>query len=399
MQAVILAAGEGTRLRPLTASRPKVMLRVANRPILRFVVSALKDAGITDLLMVVGYGKEQIMTYFEDGRRFGVSIAYVEQDKQLGTAHALAQVRTQLKPDSPFLVLPGDNIIDARTLHPVLSGEGYALVTTRSDTPSKYGVVSGGNGEPIEAIEEKPEKFDSDMVSTGIYRLDPSIFAHLETVAAMGRNDLTSVVQHCLRRNIPVRGLPTSGRWVDAVYPWDLVTLNATALSDHTSTAAGTVESGVVLKGPISVGAGSVLRSGCYVEGPVVIGRGCDIGPHVVIAPSTAIGNNVQVGPFSEVRHSIIGNHCSIARGATIDHTVLGEGCQLGPNTSITSGPATVPLEGLYLQVPRMGAILGDDCTVGAHGALLPGVLVGNGSTIAPMRVVRDSVPDHARVL
>src|SRR5262245_28685362 len=138
MRAVILAAGEGLRLRPFTLTRPKVMLPVAGRPILEYVVEALKENGVTDITMVIGYQKERIQTYFENGRRFGVSINYAVQAKQLGTAHALLQAKGAAA-EGPVLVLPGDNLVDPETLRDLLDKrekDRNAMVVTFSPNPS-----------------------------------------------------------------------------------------------------------------------------------------------------------------------------------------------------------------------------------------------------------------------
>ena len=114
MKAVILAAGEGQRLRPFTVNRPKVMLFIADKPILQYVVEALAQKGIRDIVLVVGYRKDQVLDYFGSGEPFGVDLTYVTQQRQLGTAHAMAQAKEAIKDD--FLVLPGDNLIAADTI-------------------------------------------------------------------------------------------------------------------------------------------------------------------------------------------------------------------------------------------------------------------------------------------
>ena len=153
MKAVILAAGEGTRLRPFTTSEPKPMICIANRPILEYAIEALAKNGITEITIVVGYKKERIMTHFRDGKDLGVKISYVEQKKRVakaGTAYALSMVKGKVKGD--FLLLPGDNIISPSLIGDLLMKKGkYRIVITESETPSKYGVVelSGGSVKSI----------------------------------------------------------------------------------------------------------------------------------------------------------------------------------------------------------------------------------------------------------
>ena len=142
MYAVILAAGEGMRLRPLTRTRPKPMIPIANRPLLEHVVEAVADAGLEKLVLVVGYKRERIQSHFGDGDDWGVEITYAVQEKQLGTGHAVEQAEPHV--DGEFVVLNGDRIIDSALVSRVAdeSTPAPAVAVRRSETPSSYGVVS-----------------------------------------------------------------------------------------------------------------------------------------------------------------------------------------------------------------------------------------------------------------
>ncbi|MDI6887632.1 MAG: sugar phosphate nucleotidyltransferase, partial [Candidatus Thermoplasmatota archaeon] len=220
MKAVILAAGEGLRLRPLTVTRPKVMLTIANKPILQYVVEALVRNRLKELVIVVGYKKERIMSYFEDGKKFGASIEYVEQDKQLGTAHAVAQASNYV--EDKFLVIAGDNIIESETLAQLIKSKPPSLLITKSSLPSKYGAVIT-EGTKLKNIIEKPELKVSELVSTGAYIFSRDIF---KAIKSSGSVDLTSTLQHLLRENTKISCVRTS-TWYDAVYPWDLLRINS----------------------------------------------------------------------------------------------------------------------------------------------------------------------------
>ena len=139
-QAIILAAGEGQRLRPFTVTRPKSMLAIADKPVLHFVIEALALNGIRDIIIVVGYRKEQVFDYMKSGEDLGVTLTYVTQERQLGTAHALARARE--KADTEFLVLPGDNLIDAGTISGFIRAGTPAVLLKRVDNPSRYGVAT-----------------------------------------------------------------------------------------------------------------------------------------------------------------------------------------------------------------------------------------------------------------
>src|SRR5690606_14503589 len=144
MKAIILAAGEGLRCRPLTLTRSKVMLPIANRPILEHVIDSLEKNRITDIILIVGYKKERITDYFEDGLNFGVKIKYIEQKAQRGTAHAIEQAKSMIDPeDSEFLVLNGDNLVEPKTIADLLNNyKGDAsLLTVKMEETTGYGVI------------------------------------------------------------------------------------------------------------------------------------------------------------------------------------------------------------------------------------------------------------------
>jgi glucose-1-phosphate thymidylyltransferase len=396
LKAIVLAAGEGTRLGPFTYSEPKVMIPVANRPILEYVVKALVENGIRDIVLVVGYRKERIMTHFEEGKEFGARIEYVVQDKQLGTAHALLQARELVEGD--FLVLPGDNVIDAQTVRDLLrEGAVPSMVITESDMPSKYGVVTL-KGERVRDIVEKPEERISNLINTGIYALEEGFLQRCEEHVKRGIYDIPRVLGE-LAREGSLMAIPTRGTWIDVVYPWDLVKVNAAALATLDERVAGKVEEGVVLRGPVSIGEGSVLRAGCYVHGPVAIGEGCDIGPHVTIYPSTSIGKNVTIGPSSVLEESLIMNDCSLGPFAHVSHSVLGKGVRAGSHFAAFSGSGSAQVEGEWHDLQLVGAFLGEDTLVGSGVTALPGSIVGARCKASAGTILRGNVPHGATVV
>ena len=219
VKAVILVGGEGTRLRPFTYSRPKVMIPVGRKPILEYVVRALVENGINDIVMVVGYKKERIMSHFEDGNRFGAHIEYAFQQRQLGTAHALMAAADSI--DDEFLLVAGDNIIDGRTVKDLVQGEAPAMLVTRSEIPSKYGVIQVSKGRVV-SIVEKPEDKIGNIINTGMYRFTPDILKFMSVEPEGGGLGITHVLQRILPE-LNLMAITSTGRWIDAVYPWDLM--------------------------------------------------------------------------------------------------------------------------------------------------------------------------------
>jgi glucose-1-phosphate thymidylyltransferase len=261
-QAVILAAGEGQRLRPFTVNRPKAMLSIADKPILQYIIEALAQNGIRNIVLIVGYHKEQVFDYFGSGERYGVNITYVTQMAQLGTAHALMQARDVT--DKEFLVLPGDNLIEARTIADFIQVRPEGLLAKRVDHPDRYGVVNIEGGE-VQAIIEKPKEAKTNLVNTGIYAFTRGIFEFMENVL-----DIPDVLGNMLTEGYSINALETDGTWLDVVYPWDIISLNDAVLKNIGVSLGGTIEAGVSLRGNVMVGADSVIRSGSCIYGPAV---------------------------------------------------------------------------------------------------------------------------------
>ncbi len=389
-QAVILAAGEGQRLRPFTVNRPKVMLFIAGKPILQYVIEALAQNGIRDIALVVGYRKEQVLDYFGSGEAFGVGLTYVTQQRQLGTAHALVQAKEKIKDD--FLVLPGDNLIAADTIDRFAAVAPEAVLVKKVDNPLRYGVVAVQRG-VVKEIMEKPAEAASNLVSTGIYSFSRAIFDFVEPEL-----DLPDVVNRMLGQGHKIRALETGGTWLDVIYPWDILNLNAAILQQTQARSSGTVEAGVILKGQVSIGKGTVIRANSYIAGPVVIGDGCEIGPSVCIFPATSIGNNVVMAPFTELKNSVIGNDVNIGSGSLIHDSVIDNGCDIKGQFAACSGPEEIVINQEHHSV-SFGAMLGEGCMLGNSVAVQPGVIVGNHSQIRSLKLISGRLPDRSLVM
>lgn len=388
-QAVILAAGEGQRLRPFTVTKPKVMLSIADKPILQYVVEALAQNGIRSIVLVVGYRKEQVFDYMGSGEQFGVDITYITQQSQLGTADALAQVKAVT--ENEFLVLPGDNLIEADAIARFVSIKPQAMLVKRVDNPTRYGVVTIENG-MVKDIVEKPEEAGDNLVNTGIYAFSSEIFSFIED-----HLDIPDVLNNMLAEGYPISAQETDGTWLDVVYPWDILSLNDAVLRRIRTNLGGTIEAGVSLKGPVSVGKGTVVRSGCYIVGPVVIGNNCDIGPSVCILPATSIGDNVVISSFSNVNNSVIGNDVNIGPGCIIQDSVIDSGCIIKGNFTAYSGEADVKID--EYRLVNIGAMLGEGCNLGSNVVALPGAILGNYCQVRALKMLSGRLPDKSLAL
>jgi UDP-N-acetylglucosamine diphosphorylase/glucosamine-1-phosphate N-acetyltransferase len=394
-KAVILAAGEGKRLRPFTETMPKVMLPIANKPMLEYVFDAVRKSGIEEIIVVVGYKKEVIMEYFKNYKN--IKITYVTQERQLGTAHALLQAKKYIK-DS-FIVLAGDNIIDPESIAKLLKDKSdYSLLIEEHPHPSKYGVVFVEN-RGIRRIVEKPKEDIGKYISTGIYKLPRSVFTDIEQCTSEGAHALSSIIQSLVDKGKHINTIFAKS-WMDIVYPWDLISVNEVMIQGTAASTSGVIEKGVTLKGPVSVGKDTKIYSGCYIVGPVIIGDSCEIGPNACIFPSTSIGNNTVVHSFSEIRSSVIMDDVHIASNSHISHSVIGKGCIIGDSFSTITGKTMIEVDNEFkrLETP-IGAMVGEDCIIESHVVVDPGKVIGRKCRISPMKHIIKNIPSESKVM
>lgn len=387
---IILAAGEGQRLRPFTKFKPGCMIPIANKPVLQYVIEALEKNGTRDIVMVVGYRRQQIFDFFGAGDSFGVNIDYVFQEQQLGTAHALKQAKEKV--GDSFLVINGDSILDGDVMSDVLAADRPCIVVREQQSISNYGVVLAKRG-LVQAIMEKPEQAPTNLINTGIYRLNRDVFDFVEE-----EPELPIALHNMAQQGYKINVCKTQGVWLDIVYPWDILRLNQMALPNTSPTVAGDIDEGVVPKGLVSVGKGSVIRSNTYILGPVAIGDGCEIGPSVCIFPNTSIGNNVSIFPFTGIRNSVIGHDVQIGPNSSIQDSIIDKGCVLRGYFVTRSGETEVKIKEERYKVV-MGAMVGEGCTINEHVVVRPGVVVGNGSRVMALKVLQENIPDESLVV
>lgn len=383
MQAVILAAGEGTRLRPLTHSKPKAMIPVANRPVIAHVIDALLANGIRDIIVVVGYRREYVQRYLNS---LEIPVTVVVQEKQLGTAHALRSAAPEIQED--FLVLPGDNYIDAASIARI-RGEPCAMLVKEHPSPSNFGVVAIRDG-LVSGILEKPEEASTQTVSTGIISLPR------DSLGSLVKNEIPDALMGLIREGMRMKAIMAED-WQDAIYPWDLLKMNQSLLRHITPEKAGRMAGNVTFSGVVHVGAGTGIGPNTTITGPVVIGGDCEIGPGTCILPGTSIGSRVSIEPFTVIGGSLIMDDTSIGSHSRIMNTVIGEGCSMGDHASTTESPTLFSIEG-KVQKAEFGAILGDRVST-APFTVLRTCIVGNGVTIREGRTITRIVPDNTLVM
>lgn len=406
MKAVIIAAGKGTRMGPLTENRPKAMLPIANKPLLEHMILGLQAVGTKDLYMVVGHHKEKIMEYFEDGSKFGINIEYIEQKNQNGTANAIMAVRNYI--DERFLVINGDILIDNRDIERLCNIRGDAVLAAKKvESPEEYGILYV-KGEKVGKIVEKPKEVSevsevsSDIVNAGIYIFDHSIFDAIDNtrLSKRGEYEITDSIQYMIDSGKELRYMLLD-RWKDIGFPWNMLDANEIILKDINKwKIMGDVEPYATLQGNIAIGKDTIIRNGSYITGPVTIGNNCDIGPNCYIRSSTSIGDNVRIGNAVEIKNSIIMNGTHIGHLSYVGDSIIGENCNLGAGTNIANlrhddRTIIVELIGRKFDSGRrkLGVIMGDNVHTGINSSINVGTIVESGAYINPGEFIRGMYP------
>lgn len=395
MKAVILVAGKGTRMEPITTDCPKVMLQVANKPILEHIVNTAIDAGIEGFVFVTGYLEEQIREYFGDGSNWGTSIDYVSQKEQLGTANAIGYAKGHV--GEVFLVLNGDMLIGQEDLKALLLRPEEALICVKKvENPSDFGVLETENNKVVRII-EKPKNPPTNLANAGVYLFRESIFQFIDLTKPSIRNELeiTDSIQMLIDSGAPVGYSLLVGRWIDIGYPWDLLKANESLLEELKSSCEGIVEPNVTIKGEVAVGKGTIIKNGAYIEGPVIVGENCEIGPNCYIRSSTAIGNRAKVGNAVEIKNTIIMEGTHVGHLSYVGDSVIGKRCNFGAGTKVANlrhdgKNIKVKVKGKIVDSGRrkLGVIMGDDVHTGINTSINIGVMMEKGNCTRPGETV-----------
>ncbi len=399
MKAVVLAAGEGQRMRPLTATRPKVMLPIASRPILEHLLNEVKAAGITEFIFVVGYCDKQVRGYFGDGKKWGVKIAYSEQRKQLGTADAIRMVANIV--DGNFLVINGDVIINRTDIKRLLKSPHNTMSVYEVQDPAGLGIVEISQDKVV-GIYEKTQHPPSLMANAGLYLFTPEIFDAINKTekSPRGEYEITDSLKILMHKKTGLYYIQLKS-WQDFSYPWDLLRANETMMQTLKPQNFGEVEENVFIKGALVIGKNTVVKSGSYIEGPVIIGEDCRVGPNCYIRPSTTIGNNCHIGAGVEVKNSIIMNNSDVPHLNYIGDSVIGEGCNFGAGTKIANlrlDEANITVTGIDTKRHKVGAIIGDNVKTGINSCINVGTVIGNNTFIGPGMVVRGNILPNTKL-
>jgi len=414
LKAVILAAGEGVRLRPLTDNKPKHLLPLVCKPLLERLIQNVSDCGVRDVLLVVSGKTDAIKRHLGDGKSLGVKLSYATQPAVLGTGHAMGMAREFMR-NEPFMALYGDIFLSNDAVKKVVNDyeEGdcqAAMAVTSVSAPQFFGIVTVEGGR-VQSIVEKPLTGSSagNLVNAGLFIFPPEVFAAIDKTgkSERGEFEITQSIKILIDQGVKVKAVElASGSWKDIGRPWDLLEANELALKEIKPSIQGEIEDGARLIGPIVVEKEAVVRSGSYVEGPAYVSAGSEIGPNCYIRLSTSIGRNVKIGNGCEVKNSIVMDDTKIPHLSYIGDSIIGERCNLGAGTIVANlrfddKPVNMMISGKLVDSGRrkLGVVLGNDVQTGINVSLMPGVKIGSGAVVGPGMTVFRDVPSKGQMI
>ena len=333
MKALVLAGGAGTRLRPLTYTSAKQLIPVANKPVLFYGLEAIRDAGITDVGLVVGDTASAIRSAVGDGSGFGIDATYIGQDAPLGLAHAVLVARDFLG-DEDFVMYLGDNFIiggisglvdEFRSARP-----DAQIMLTRVPDPRQFGVAELDEAGHVIGLEEKPARPKSDMALVGVYMFTPAVHEAVRQLRPSWRNELeiTEAIQWLIDQGRKVTSTLISGYWKDTGNVTDMLEVNRMVLEGVEPSQRGVVDEASELIGRVVIGEGAKV-AGSRIVGPVIVGAGTTITSSYV-GPFTSIAEGCDIAD-SEIEYSIVLRGASIQGVRRIEASLIGHEVQVTP--------------------------------------------------------------------
>lgn len=410
MKAVIIAAGKGKRLSPITSTTPKPMIPIGGKPLLEHSILSLREVGITEILIIVGYRENIIKDYFGDGlNKFNVKIDYISQIEHLGTAHAVGFAKDFVGEDN-FLLMYGDLLTDPKVFEEIIISykkdqtEGLISLFEVSH-PQEYGIISLDSAGYVESITEKPSSDLElgNLANAGIFIFNPLIFKAVEKTEPSVRKELefTDSMRILINDlNGKIKGYVIKDLfWSDIGLPWHLLDANKFLLNNIKQDIKGKVEENVQIVGDVIIGKNTLVRSGSYIIGPCYIGENSLIGPNAFIRPFTSIGDDCHIG-MSEIKNSLIFSNTSIPHFNYIGDSIICENVNLGAGTKISNlrfdnNNIKMKINEKLIDSGRrkLGAIIGPNSQTGINSSVMCGKKIGEGSVIGAHTIVNEDIP------
>lgn len=410
-KAVILAAGDSTRMLPLSANKPKHLLPIAGKPLIFHTMEALEKAGITETLVVYGYHAEKLREAVET-QKWKMKISFVNQKERKGTAHAAGYAK-KFVGKSDAILMYGDVMVGPDSFEGLIElhkkkGFDMTLSVKPIEDPSSYGVVKVSRGKAKVLIEKpEPDQMVSNLVNAGIYAISNPLWDAIEKteLSPRGEYEITDSISILIEKgHVGAYSLPSW--WLDIGKPWDLLEANKLHLERFERRIEGTIEDGAVVKGDVVIEGGTTVKSGAYIEGPVFIDGESVIGPNCYIRAHTSLGKRVKIGNAVEIKNSIIMDDTNVGHLSYVGDSIIGQRSNFGAGTITANlrhdnNSIFVTLRGERINSGRrkLGAIIGDDVKTGIGTSISPGIVLHQGSQTGVGVIVKRDIAPHKLVI
>jgi len=357
MKAVVMAGGEGTRLRPLTSNQPKPMVPIVGKPCMEHILELLKRHGFEDVIVTVAFLPQAIRSYFSSGESLGMEIGYSVEESPLGTAGSVRLAAGRL--DDTFLVISGDALCDVDLTRLVEfhreKGASVTIGLKSVDNPLEFGIVVTDEEGRVERFLEKPSwgQVFSDTINTGIYVLEPEVLKHVPTDRPFDFSK--ELFPFLLEMGRPIYGCVLDGYWQDIGNLDQYRQANFDALDEKVALEIA----GIRIRGNVWLGDGVDLHDLDALDGPVYIGNYCRVGSGARVGPYSVLSTSVTVRERGRVVRSIVDGSTYIGRSANVEGAIIGRGCDIRAHVRVHEGVA-----------------IGDEVGVGAESVIMPGVRI-----------------------
>ena len=399
-EALILAAGKGTRMWPLTENLPKPLLPLCGKPIIEHQIMALKNVGVKKINILIGHRMKEISDLLGNGKKYDVKINYIVQSEQKGTGHAVSLAEKHIK--NSFFCINGDTLVDEKNIELLAKKKTeMAMMVTNVDDGRNFGVVKSKNGLLTEIIEKGFSGKSS--INAGIYLFNKKIFKSLKTIKKSIRGELELTDALILNKIYTIEYV---GFWKDIGSPWDLLTANEVLIDSIENKIKGNIEDNVNVNGHIYLGKNSTIKSGTYIEGPLWIGDNCTIGPNAYLRKGTVLCGKNKVGAASEIKNSILFEGAKAPHHNYVGDSILGKNCNLGSGTKVANlrldkKEINVNHKGKRVNTGRrkLGVIMGDNISTGINSSINSGTIIGNDTDIGPNALVSGTYESKSLII